>query len=143
MAHESDDPIINAKDFESIRLLIEIHNLTSQTRFGSVDPAKSVNPEAEIQFLEFSEEGIVLDTPKGICAEGHQLEININALNSDPHLNLKVLGKVEEKEQMGPHRARVRIHLTQFLKQQWEAFQGLYAAKQEDVFRLLESIRGR
>ena len=124
------DELFNLNDFNSIQLKIELTNTTRNQQI--------VNPKVKISIVEFMDQGVVLEVPPGAAEVGHYMSLSIEWKDSAGKPGLfHSGGKVIEAE-----KSRIAIELTQFEQAEWEAFQGLYAQRQDDILKFFAAVRG-
>jgi hypothetical protein len=124
------ESFIKQSDFNSIRVEVSV---TNSTRNLPIDPG-----EAKVQFLEFFEEGVVLDLPPGAVEEGHFVTFRIDWTDAEENSDFFYAGgKVIESE-----KGRTAIALLEYEPNAWERFQGLYANRQEEILKFFAAVKG-
>lgn len=130
--------IINADDFKQIRHMVFMKNETSQTHFSEAD---------NIIILELGFNYLVLEGPAKSCQNGHQISLNLTPFikkdaqtkktpNLYTHENLlKLVAKVDDYEVDSPkaQRARWRVNLTQYNKEDWAYLHSIYETHQRNI----------
>lgn len=130
--------ILNADDFKQIRHVVFMKNETSQTHFSEAD---------NILILELGLNYLILEGPAKSCQNGHQVSLSLipfkkkeaeskNTPNLHTHKNLlQLIAKVEDYNLDGPksERARWKVNLTQYNKDDWEYLHKLYETHQKTI----------
>lgn len=127
MAHE---PLIRVSDFNSIRVEISV---TNTTRNSPID-----QPNFKIQFLEFTDDGLVLELPNASVQKGHFVTLRIDWTDAEENQGtFHSGGKVTDFD-----KGRTVIQLLEYDQAAWEQFQGLFSSRQDDILKFLAAVRG-
>ena len=127
MPHE---PLIRVSDFNSIRVEISV---TNTTRNSPID-----QPDFKIQFLEFTDDGLVLELPTSSVQKGHFVTLRIDWTDAEENQGMfHSGGKVLDFE-----KGRAAIQLLEYDEASWEKFQSLYSSRQDEILKFFSAVRG-
>ncbi len=129
-------PLIDPKDFESVRVELTVSNTTTRTELR-----KDAEPQL-VQLLEDTQ--VVLDLPVRSCSKGHHLSIEfvIRRPGRKKPSKLECTAKVDGIEHETPDRDRVTVSLFQYEEQEWQDFRASFSDRQSEIEAFFAAIRG-
>lgn len=119
-------------------LITTLKNLITNKDY--VDKKKGLH--SEIEFLEFSENGIVLGMPATFCGVGNHIQITMDIRTGLENFEFICTTKVIVVEAGPDRQARVELKLFQFNKSQWKAIKDSLERRQELVMAMINSMKG-
>ena len=147
------EPLINPSDFETIKLKINLINLTThgeirdgRRSYGSEmkknKNSESKNDNLEVLISEFLPDGLMLEIPTKTCAKNHNIVIEVSTLNAKPEVNFVASLRVSELHKLSPHADLVETIFLQKDEQEWVKFQKIFNSRQEEIKKFFNSVRG-
>lgn len=136
MVEDSDEimGLFDDRVFNSIQVEISITNSTTRTEFKKEPP---------IVIVEFSDEGIVIESPPKCCASNHSLLIKLRGVPpAGSPLEITATAKVSGVEAAQDGRERLSLSLIQVSETDWEKFKKMFSARQDEINNFLSSARG-
>lgn len=139
--------VLDPADFRSIEIHLELYNSTTNTEIKAGKRfygGKSVaDPDAKIELVEFTDDGLVIDAPKRACASGHVLMIRIRTKGSkaEDDMDFEVRGTVTAVATEDESRDIITLRLSDFEEYDWYAFQRVFSKRQEQILEFLEAVK--
>ncbi|MGZ3695604.1 MAG: hypothetical protein ACXWQO_15950 [Bdellovibrionota bacterium] len=141
-----DFDILNPDDFRSIQVEIRMDNETSDTTLmrGSRAYGKLIvaEPEAGVQFLEYSANGMVLEVMHPSCDVGHTLNLDIRVTGIKIELHFTVKARVTELEHLGESRDQIKVELSSYDDLFWNAFKSVFEKRQAEITKFFSEAKG-
>jgi hypothetical protein len=145
--NDTSEILINPDDFRSVRLKISLNNTTTKTEikdgkrfFGNKKGTSGDN--LEITLIELLDQGMILEVPGQSCAQGHNLLITVESLNTKPPITFQTSAKVMKMEKVSDDRDTIEINLIQFDDTGWQALKGLYGNRQNEIEEFFKAAKG-
>src|SRR4051812_46545810 len=92
--------------------ITELKNITiNKDLFKSSPSSKSLH---QIEFLEFSDHGIALELPKGMCGLGNHILLVLQTKNAGRDFSFNCTVKVTQIEDLDNNKTRADLKLLQF-----------------------------
>ena len=148
---DSDDaPLINPDDFKSMKFNIKLINRVTEAQFqngrmyfGDIQ-GRNFEEDQKINFNELLEEGMVLEIPWRLCAEGHLLDIKIEPVNCPPGTQpFEAVLKVDSLEKMEKGRAKITASLHKCIPDDWKNFCSIFTHRQSQIEDFFDAVKGR
>ena len=98
--------------------------------------------KSQIDFVEFSEKGIVLEVPTGICQTGNHIMLVLKTKNTGDDIEFNATVKVTGVENLEDNRARADLKLMQFDAHKWKSILKAFDQKQKTLTDLFERMKG-
>ncbi len=135
------------EDFDSIRIVIAIHNQTSETGVGENfrsfgNQTVEGSAKSNIRLVTFGSGFLVFDVPAKIASIGHILDCSIDVIGTNPRLSFEVLGKVVGSEALDDGRTKLTLNLTDYDREALDKLQGIYNRRQAEIDEFLARVRG-
>jgi hypothetical protein len=124
--------------------------LTAQNTTTSVDLMKKRGGKVpQVDFVEFLEQGFILEFPHRSCAVGHSLELKLKLMPGNEPTKVRVpetffecSAKVESIEHFEGERDAVSVTLIQFEAVEWEKFLTVFDKTNEHFDHLFKAVKG-
>jgi hypothetical protein len=146
-AEKKDDDLFDPRDFESMRILVQVHNRTSKTRvgggsrvYGTIDHAQS-SPALEVRLREIPPTSLVLDVPARTAAQGHVLDILVEVLNVGRPMSFSVKGRAMAPVDVGDGRERLQIELFESRDASLHRLRKLLTKRQQEIDAFIASMK--
>jgi len=130
--------LLDPNDFSSIHLKVSFTNTATHTE---VKPDIDLSGKG-MKLIEFRDQGLVLEGPGGICAEGHNVMIHIHTDGAKPEIQFGSTAKVEQVEKLPDKRLQLTVRLIQFDEGTWKALQGVYSNRQDEIMDFFNAVKG-
>ena len=145
------NPFFKLEDFQTLEMLIDGLNQTSQVRFPRGTEA--------VLLVQIMADGIWIEVPAKSCAMGHTLSLDINAKKmsgkkkvtlasgeireEDQYLENKmsIIGVIAEMQCEPNARQQVRLRFRQYAQNQWDSLLEYFAEKQHGINQIIKSTR--
>jgi hypothetical protein len=148
LGDQARNELFNPRDFESMRILVQVHNCTSETRvgagsrwFGSVDHSTE-SPALEVRLREIPPTALVLDVPARTAAQGHSLEIMVEVSGTPSPMSFVVKGRAMAPLDVGEGRERLQIELLEPNDEKLVILRRILQRRQEEIDAFISSMRG-
>ena len=143
---------IRYEDFASVKVRLKLRNLVTQTVVDSKvktlegGTASAASEANALQLVEILKNGVAMSVPKLTCTIGHNLEIHFHVLKlaSEP-MEFGLLGKVVAVDKSLDDQDRIEVEFklgSGSSEELWKEFCQRFAAKQDSIDALFQSIRG-
>ena len=146
------DTLINASDFETIKLKIDLTNTTTQAEirdgkrcYGSgQNKQQKGEKEENLQILiaEFRDDGLSLEIPTKTCAQNHTIMIKVSTLNTNPIISFTANLKVNSVEKISNDEDLIEARFIQKNEAHWKSIQDLYSHRQNEIRNFLNVVKG-
>ncbi len=142
------EPLIIASDFESIKLKINLTNTTTKAeirdgkRCYDKKPKKDSEENLIIVNAEFLENGLLLEIPSKMCAQNHNITIEVITENSKPIISFTENLKVKSVEKLSADSDLIETAFVQKSEANWNDLQKIYTNRQNDIRDFFNSVRG-
>lgn len=146
----SDRTATFGQNTNSFKINVKVANLTNRTTqveirngkrfFGGKADLKS--PPFNIEFVEFTEDGIRMDIPPRTCATGHKLELVIEFITPQKTIKFRSQGTVESVEAIPDRHDNIVASLNSYDANEWYFIQKLFRQRQSSVTDLFEKLKG-
>ena len=149
---EKEEITVNAADFNSFKLKINLKNITTgaeirdgKRSFGNqFDKKKSAVTDEilEVNISEFLEDGLSMEVPSKTCAENHSIEIELSTENTKPLVSFSSMLKVKSVEKISKDSDLIETVFTKKNQKDWDAFHGIYQQRQEEILGFFNAVKG-
>jgi hypothetical protein len=103
----------------------------------------SLKKEIHASFAELMDDGVKLDVPPRICANGHRLEFELEfTAPNQPPIRFNAQGVVNHAEVFVHDHDNVTVTFTRHEDAEWKRILGLYQNKQNEILALFTGLKG-
>ncbi len=142
---QDDEDLFDPADFESIRIHVEVHNLTSKTSVGGGARGYGEElreaPANEVRLREIPPTSLVLDVPARTAAQGHQLEIHIEVQGGRRPMSFVVKGRAMAPVDVGGGRERLELEVRESRDASLDQLRKLLARRQQEIDEFISSMK--
>jgi carboxylesterase type B len=142
------ETLINPDDFETMILKINLMNTTThaEIRDGkrSYDKkTKNVSEEnLKIIIAEFLDDGLLMEIPSKMCAQHHNITIEVSTENVTPPIFFSENLKVKSVEKISAESDLIEARFIQKNEAEWKKIHRIYEKRQEEIRNFINSVKG-
>ncbi len=120
---------LRAEDFQELGYSVHFANTTTKTQ---------LEPNAEVEIVEFADKKVTLRVPRLSCSLGHSLLLEI-ATSKD--IFFRATGKVIDLEHVGKKSTMITVEFIQYTESEWHKFTASFVRRQARVNKIFKMIK--